>query len=143
MYELVAQLARMRPGAGGIDGWTPLELKALPGEAWVDREKVEVIIYESGKYPEILYQVPLVMLRKGLGLTPLQHRGISILCANYRLTAGVWWTRCCPLLCSWAHPNASGGLPGRECIEVPWDAQSDLEHAVLCRQELLQIKDSF
>ena len=45
---------------------------------------------------------------------PLDHRGITVFSAMYRLANHVWWTRVAEPLKAWAHDEAFGGLPGRE-----------------------------
>ena len=71
------------------------------------------------------------MLRKDEGITPLDHRGIATLSTCHRLASGVWWNRLIEALCEWVHPNAHGGLPKRECLMAAFEAQLDMEHAVI------------
>ena len=82
-HELAAQAARFNRGAvGGLDGWTPAEQKSLPIGAWEDRVHVEKLIATRGQYPDVYYQVPIPMLRKGEGRTPKEHRGFFIFVTN-------------------------------------------------------------
>ena len=84
-------------------------------------------------------QVPVSMLRKGDGLTPLQHRGISVFTSHYRLSAGVWWHRIIPSLLLWIDKDACGAVPGRECLEAAFDAMLDFEYCMLTQTEQTQI----
>ena len=79
------------------------------------------------------------MLRKGEGLTPLQHRGILVFTASYRMIGCAWWHRIMPGFLSWVHADAAGGLPGRECMESAWDAQLAFEYATLTNGKLSAI----
>ena len=138
--EMHKQAQKFNPGsAPGFDGWSPAELRKLPLQAWKDREHVERRIYAEGRLPNVYLQVPISMLRKGDGLTPLQHRGISVFPGNYRLMAGVWWTRVLPSLVQWVHPDACGAVPGRECLEAAFDAQLDFELSIINGEEQTQI----
>ena len=138
--ELHAQAARTWSGsAAGLDGWKPLELKFLPLEAWRSRGQVEALFTRVGRLPQVYYQVPVSMLRKAEGLTPLQHRGISVFAAHYRLAGCAWWHRTMPSFLQWVHPAAAGGLPGRECLESAWDAQQYFEKATLTGQKAAAI----
>ena len=95
--ELHARAKKLATGSSaGLDSLAPRELRALPSDSWNDRAPVENLFLTTGKYPSVYLQVPLTMLRKGEGLTPTDHRGISIFVAHYRLSAGVWWERILP-----------------------------------------------
>jgi len=84
--ELAAQAKRTWNGsAAGLDGWKPAELKALPMPAWSARMRVEAMFVRTATLPKVYHQVPVTMLRKAEGLTPLQHRGISVFAATYRM----------------------------------------------------------
>ena len=130
--ELEAQVHRMwSGGAGGLDGWKPVEQKLLPRAAWRERSHVEALFSREERLPAIYFQVPVSMLRKGEGLVPLQHRGISVFTVKYRMIGCAWWHRVMPAFLDWVHPYAAGGLPGRECMESAWDAQISIEQATL------------
>ena len=130
--ELAMRVRRMWSGsAGWLDGWRPAELKLLPRAAWEARRHVEALFSREMCLPSVYFQVPVSMLRKGEGLVPLQHRGISVFTAHYRIVGCAWWHRVMPAFLSWVHPSAVGGLPGRECMEAAWDTQLALEQATL------------
>ena len=114
-------------------------MKLLPMTAWQSRQHVDSLFARTGRLPAIYYQVPVSMLRKGEGLIPLQHRGISVFSAFYRLAGCAWWHRVMPGFLRWAHPAAAGGLPGRECLESAWDAQMNFEKATLTQQKMAAI----
>ena len=138
--ELQAQSKRVWNGsAAGLHGWKPVELKALPLVAWSARSKVEILFVEIKTLPPVYLQVPVTMLRKAEGLVPLQHRGISVFTACYRMTGCAWWHRVMPQFLHWVHPSAAGGIPGRECLESVWDAQALIERATLQRQSIAAI----
>ena len=118
-------------GAGGLDGWAPAEFKLMPLTVRVDRETVENCILVAQKHPDVYYHAPIVLLRKGEGRTPKQHRGITILITSYRQTSGIWWNRIKKPLLEWVHGGACGGLPGTEPTLAAWDAQHDMEKALL------------
>ena len=77
----------------------------------------------------------MTMLRTGEGRTPIDHRGITIFVASYRQSSGVLWHRFMPALLKWVHPDASGGLPKRQRLEAAFDAQADIEEALLKAKE--------
>ena len=138
--ELMEQAKRMwSGGAAGLDGWKPAEYKLLPLAAWQARRHVEMLFTRTGRLPDIYYDVPISMLRKGDGLVPLQHRGISVFTASYRMIGCCWWHRIIPSFLQWVHPAASGGLPGRECMESAWDAQLAFEQATLKQEGMAAI----
>jgi ribonuclease HI len=142
--ELHAQAKRFpNKSAKGLDGWYPRELRLLPRPAWEDRAVVEELFRTKGQYPSVYLEVPLTMLRKAEGLTPKQHRGISVFVASYRLSSGVWWQRILPALLQWIHPSAFGGLPGKECLEAAWEAQMDMEEAFLNDEENTEINTDY
>ena len=118
-------------GAGGLDGWTPAEFKLMPAVIWEDRVLVEECIMRARKYPSVYYHAPIVLLRKGEGRTPKQHRGITILITSYRQASCIWWDRMRKPMLKWVHKGACGGLPGTEPTLAAWDAQHDLERALL------------
>ena len=82
--EMHKQAQRAKNGAGGLDGWTPAEHKLMPAAVWKDREVVEECIAKAKQHPAVYYYAPTVLLRKGEGRTPKQHRGITILVTSYR-----------------------------------------------------------
>jgi len=98
---------------------------------WIDRCFVEITIYNTEEYPDVYMEAPMTMLRKGDGISPIDHRDITIFVASYRQSSGVYWHRFMPALLKWVHPDACGGLPERECLEAAFDAQADIEEALL------------
>ena len=82
-------------------------------------------------HTQTYYQVPILMLRKGKGRTPKEHRGLSILVSNYRLISGVWWARLKEPLKAFLHEGASGGIADHGCIETAWGLQLAFESALL------------
>ena len=82
---------------------------------------------EGKKYRAVYYHAPIVLLRKGEGRTPKQHRGITILITSYRQASCIWWNRMREPLLEWVHKGACGGLPGTEPTLAAWDAQHDVE----------------
>ena len=142
--ELAAQAAKFKKRTvGGIDAWLPAEQRLLPLEAWEDRTYVERTIRSNGTYPDVYYQVPMPMLRKGKGRTPKEHRGLSIFVTSYRLTSGAWWTRIKEPLKPWLHGASCGGIADHECIEMAWDSQLAIEVALLTRTEHTQINTDY
>lgn len=138
--ELSAQSKRAwSGGAAGLDGWRPAELKHLPKAAWRERSKVEALFVAISALPDIYYDVPITMFKKGDDLTPLQRRGISVFAALYRLTTRAWWHRIMPGCINWVHPDASGGLPDRECLESAWDARARIEYATLTGKKVAAV----
>ena len=57
--------------------------------------------------------------------------GLTIFSALYRIEAAAWYRQ----LLSWFLKDLDvdlfGGLPGREPSEASWDAQADIEHALM------------
>jgi len=142
--ELAAQAAKFKTRTiGGIDAWSPAEQRLLPLEAWEDRTHVERIIRTNGTYPDVYYQVPMPMLRKGKGRTPKEHRGLSIFVTSYRLTSGAWWTRLKVPIKKFLHAGACGGIADHEFIETAWDSQLAIELALLTRTEHTQINTDY
>ena len=138
--ELQNQVNRMwAGGAPSLDGWRPSETRLLPFMAWQERRHVEHLFTRTGCLPAVYHQVPVSMLRKKDGMTPLQHRGISVFAVHYRIAGCAWWHRVMPAFQRWVHPAASGGLPGRECMEAAWDAQIAIEFAFLERSKVSAI----
>ena len=56
---------------------------------------------------------------------------LAIFSALYRLEAGAWYESLVPWLQKLLHKDVIGAIPGREGLEVAWDAQAYLEHAKL------------
>ena len=47
--------------------------------------------------------------------------------AIYRNETGAYWNRYKSWMHDWAHPNLSGAIKGRECLDDAWDLQADIE----------------
>ncbi len=79
----MCQVKRSNPwSSGGVDGWLPAELRLLPISAWEDRLPADTLFEIQGAFPEAYLTVPMAMLRNGDGITPLDHRAISVHTAN-------------------------------------------------------------
>ena len=129
--------------AAGMDGWSPAELKLLPGRAWADRVPVEQSFVWHQVYPPCYYDAPISMLRKGDGRTPLEHRGITVYAATYRLANNALWARVAKPLAAFAHKNAQGGLPERECVKAALEAQLDFEQAALWGVDMAMVSADY
>ena len=55
----------------------------------------------------------------------------------YRIEAGAWFYKHLPWLKTIMHPAVVGAIPGLEALDVAWDAQADLESAMLQRTNLV------
>ena len=76
----------------GSDGWAPVELKALPRQAWEMRYLVTLLIQKAGKYPNAYYTVNTpAIAKKGKGNKPLDHRLLAVFCTLYRIESGAWF----------------------------------------------------
>jgi len=104
---------------------------------------VENTIHITEEYPDVYMEAPMSMLRKGEGIYPLDHRGITVYVASYRQSSGVLWHRFMPALLKWVHPDSCGGLPDRECLEDAFDAQADIEEALLLGREWTQVNADY
>ena len=105
---------RLHPAAAGFDGRAPSELRAIPLPAWALPAILENRFRNLRRPPTVYYHVPVSMLRKGDGILPEHHRGITVFSACYRLTNHVWWKRLNRRLADAVHPSAYGGVPRRE-----------------------------
>ena len=139
-----AQRAKPRVSAG-IDGWLPVELKALPLAAWEERERVFKLSVQLQTLPEDYEHVTSPCLpKKGQGNKPLDHRLLAVFSAIYRIEMGSWFKYLYKWFVPCLHPDLHGAVPGHEAAEVSWDAQADLEHALINRlKEVLLMVDYY
>ena len=83
--------------AGGSDGWTPPELKALPFEAWTSRAEVLKLAKELGTFPNAYKTVNMAAIGKADNShEPLDHRLISLFSCLYRIEGGAWFEMLTP-----------------------------------------------
>ena len=71
--------------------------------------------------------------KKGAGSKPLDHRLLSIFSTVYRVEAGAWFSILYPCCVTCLH---NGGIPGHESCEGSWDAQADLEFAIIAKLKM-------
>ena len=74
--------------------------------------------------------------KKANNILPLDQRVLSVFSAVYRVEIGAWnqilsgWFR------SHLHPSVHGGIQGHESLDASWDAQADIESALLHETDL-------
>ena len=61
----------------------------------------------------------------------------------YRLGSAIWWTRLQAPLHDFLHPNACGGIPGKESYQAALAAQLDVEEALLTNKDLAFISTDY
>ena len=137
--DLFGQAQRSKTGTvAGRDAFKSDELKALPKVAWVHRKRVFRCAIKNQQFPSNYKHVTTPCLpKKGPASKPLQHRLLSIFSAIYRIEAGAWFRILYPWFIGNLHPDIHSGVPGHETAEVSWDAQADLEQAIINRMEFI------
>ena len=122
----------MDESSAGSDGWAPVELKALPLQAWEMRYKVALLIRKVGQYPESYYTVNTpAIAKKGQGNRPLDHRLLAVFCALYRIESGAWFDQLKPWLREVLHPRVVGAIAGLEACNVACESHTCLDQATL------------
>ena len=130
--------------AAGSDGWRPVELKALPLAAWDTRAKHLRLCAKKGKYPDPYHVVNMTALKKKPDSTlPLEHRMLTVFSALYRVETGAWYEILMPWVKKILHPDVVGALEGWEALDIAWDAQSFLEHAMLSQESKALVSYDF
>ena len=81
-------------GAGGLDGWTPFELRQLPDCVLELLLPMFVIIEKSGEWPELLCWAGITLIPKGEGGEPLNLRLIAVTPVVYRVWAAAKMRQC-------------------------------------------------
>jgi len=132
---------------GGMDGIAPRELKILPISAWEKREKVLMIAYRLRRSPRSYYHVSMPALKKIKKMQPEEaqpkychpkdFRLISLFSALYRIESGAAYRAHVQWLLEWINANMHGCIPGHESGEVSFDAQADIEEALLDNEVLV------
>ena len=52
------------------------------------------------------------------------------------MEAGAWFRILYPWFVTCLHKDMHGGIPGHESCEVSWDAQADLEYAIIAKLKM-------
>jgi len=118
--------------ASGRDGWAPAELRLLPRRAWDLRSTILEACYTTRRFPKSYKAVTVAAIPKGDGSTdPLKQRLLTIFSALYRVEARAWYQLLTPWLVGTLHKDLHGGIPAHECLEASFDAQLELESALL------------
>ena len=81
-------------GAGGLDGWTPFELRQLPDCVLALLLPMFEIIEKSGEWPELLCWAGITLIPKGEGGEPLNLRPITVTPVVYRVWAAAKMRQC-------------------------------------------------
>ena len=68
---------------------------------------------------------------------PLEQCVLSVFSALYRVEMGAWYRILAPWFHSNLHPAIHGGVSNHEALEVSWEAQADIEDALLRDVDLL------
>ena len=74
--------------------------------------------------------------KKADSTRPLDQRLLSIFSAIYRVEIGAWYQILSCWFRSHVHPSVHGGIKGHEPLDASWDAQADIEHALLQESDI-------
>ena len=87
LHKAITKLGR--EGAGGLDGWTPKDIKYLPD--WVLELLLSVydLVEEKGVWPKAMAWAGISLIPKGEGGAPLDLRPITVSSVIYRIWAAV------------------------------------------------------
>eukprot|EP00662_Eupelagonemidae_sp_cell21_P003736 gene3736-biopygen34283 len=130
--ELRKTLARMSgSSAGGMEGWRPAELKALPTPLLTLLADVFNAIEATGEWPAALEKASITLIPKGNGGAPLDLRPISVTSAVYRLWAGTRIRAVMQWQEKWMTRGQMGFRAGCACDDVYWAMALRAERAML------------
>lgn len=127
-----AAAATKGTSAPGLDGWLPAELKWLPEQAWDLRSDLLELCARRRRFPSSYTDVAMIAIpKRDGGHEPLKQRLLTIFSAIYRVTAKAWYRLLIPWLRDTLDPDLHGGVEGHEAMEAAWDAQADIEAAII------------
>ena len=127
------------PGtAAGSDGWKPGELRWLPKTAWDLRAKIANAMLDGKGTPESYEHAYMTAIpKKGKDPKPLHQRMLTIFTALYRVETKAMFMQIKQDFMNRLHPDLYGGVGGKEALEAAWDAQLDIEQALVNKQDLV------
>ena len=97
-----------------------------------ERQAVLHLAIAQHRFPLVYKHVNSPCLpKKGSASTPIDYRLLAVFSAIYRVEIGAWFKLIYKWFTSCLHPCLHGGIPGHEAAEVSWDAQADIEHALI------------
>ena len=86
----------------------------------------------AGRYPSAYYHVNSPSIPKKANETaPLKQRILAVFSAVYRIEAGAWAKIIMPWFIPKLHPKIFGGIPRCDSSDATWEAQADIEEALL------------
>eukprot|EP00662_Eupelagonemidae_sp_cell21_P058290 gene58290-biopygen26341 len=130
--ELRRTASRWSPRqAGGVDGWRPAEVKALPEPFWRLLAQLLVVVEREHRWPDAILDALISLLPKGEGAGPLQQRPITVMCLLYRVWASTRMRHVLRWQERWARPGQGAYRPGRCTEDLYWRVALRLEHAAL------------
>ena len=114
-------------------------MKLLGAQSISNLASLYKIIESKSEWPDNILEVPIVSLQKGTGDTPLDIRPISLTSHVYRLWSKCRWKQLQAWHMSWCPPQLKGGVSGKEAIDAYFELATEVENAVICKQELFGI----
>jgi hypothetical protein len=124
--------------AGGLDMWTPADMKVLSPECY------RLLTYmlngiEKGKaWPSSLTTAKAAFLAKDVDKScdPLAHRILLILSTLYRKWAGYRQRSLKPWILEWATKHMFAGIPDMCALDAWYDSALDIEEAICFERHL-------
>ena len=87
---------------------------------------------QARTFPAVYRQVNAPSIPKKPNETaPLKQRILAVFSAMYRIEAGAWARILLPWFLTKLHPKIFGGIPKRDSSDATWEAQADIEEALL------------
>ena len=132
LEDLRSALGRIpSSGAGGLDGWTPADLKQLPDQIMEMLLPLFDLIESSGVWPESLAWAGITLIPKGEGGAPLSLRPITVTPIVYRVWASVRMRHSNEWQESWIHRNQHGARAKHSTMNALAKISLYLEKALL------------
>lgn len=132
LEDLKMALARMdSKGAAGLDGWKPVDFKALPDGILELLLMIYDRIESTGEWPSQVCWAGISLIPKGEGGEPLDLRPITVTTVFYRLWAAARVKHCIPWQSSWIRPGQHGSRSEHSTMDALAQVSLAFEEAEL------------
>ena len=118
-------------GAGGLDGWRPSEVKAIPAKILHLLSKFFEVVESNGEWPAPLCTAGVTLIPKGDGGAPLDQRPITVTSIIYRMWAAIRMRHSTDWQDSWMSGSQHGARAKHSTVNALARISMHLERAIL------------
>ena len=129
--DVQEEIRMLKETAGGMDQWTPADLKMLPKTACRRLAQMFNAIEKGAKWPQEQTSARAAFMAKeeGIDLDPQSYRVLLMLPATYRLYAKIRLKHIQPWIAEWVAPEIFAGVEGQGAADAAYETAVRMELA--------------